>query len=415
MLRRQPNIFKFSKEFSAVLSIVTCAGCGHSSKVMHSSTSAHDMTFMQPGDMQHEELLFRTPDQPLNPKRLRVGVVGMPNVGKSTLINTLVNRQLLPTSSRIDTTRANTLAVLTSGETQIEFQDSPGIHNRKKSKKVTGTFRSAHLPAECIRRADLCMVVADLTSRRLRNGFLQPELLLHLTKFSHVPAILVLNKVDCVADRLNLLPLINILTAGFVDGVPCKTVTKDNDRLKPIALPAIESKVIETIHVKKTYSSATEVETANKTEAKLLNQLRSCHGWPNFKDVFVISALEKEETEKLKNYLFMKALSEPWKFHSDVLTDASPYDIVTDTMRSAMLENLAEEVPYYTKIEILDWNQHENGLQITLELLCRKQSHVLYIKRVAPLLKFAAKRRLLEIFNTETFVNLVVSMGAKNW
>ena len=64
-----------------------------------------------------------------------VSVVGRPNVGKSTLVNSLVGEKVAITSPRPQTTRNAIRGVATSGETQLVLVDTPGLH---KPKNVLG-------------------------------------------------------------------------------------------------------------------------------------------------------------------------------------------------------------------------------------------------------------------------------------
>ena len=354
-----------------------------------------------------EESLYKTPVQPLDPKRLRVGIIGMPNVGKSTLINALCGRNMMATSSRIDTTTDNVLAVLTEENVQIEFQDTPGIHNRRKSKKIRGKFQSSYLPSYGMSKADLALVVVDLSERRTSKGYLQPEVLLHLLKYPDIPAVLVLNKVDKLTHKRNVLPLIAELTAGVVDNMPLQSevVAKENE---PIQLPKIESSVLHALDVFESHANAADISLANKTEEKVLKQLRQYRGWPNFKEVFVISALRRR-TEKLKTYLKSKALSEPWKYHADMITDASPYDLVKDMMRSTMLENLSDEVPYLTEIMISDWEETDKVINIYINLVCQKPKHVLFVEKSSNVLAYGAKKRLRSIFPINVEIHISVN------
>jgi ribosome biogenesis GTPase A len=59
------------------------------------------------------------PEQPASPRALNVAVVGVPNVGKSTLVNALVGAKISIVSPRAQTTREQTRGVLTEGNTQI--------------------------------------------------------------------------------------------------------------------------------------------------------------------------------------------------------------------------------------------------------------------------------------------------------
>lgn len=62
-----------------------------------------------------------------------VAIVGKPNVGKSSLLNLLVGEKIAIISDKPQTTRTRITGVLTEGETQLVFIDTPGLHKPKTS------------------------------------------------------------------------------------------------------------------------------------------------------------------------------------------------------------------------------------------------------------------------------------------
>ena len=60
-----------------------------------------------------------------------VAIVGKPNVGKSSLLNLLVGEKIAIISDKPQTTRTRITGVLTEGETQLVFIDTPGLHKPK--------------------------------------------------------------------------------------------------------------------------------------------------------------------------------------------------------------------------------------------------------------------------------------------
>jgi GTP-binding protein Era len=67
------------------------------------------------------------------PKNVFAAIVGRPNVGKSSLLNQLLGEKIAIVSSRPQTTRNRITGVLTHGETQYVFIDTPGIHRQRAS------------------------------------------------------------------------------------------------------------------------------------------------------------------------------------------------------------------------------------------------------------------------------------------
>jgi len=342
-------------------------------------------------------------------KRLRVAVVGMPNVGKSTLINALTGINILPVSKKIDTTTRNTVAILTEGNVQIEFQDSPGIHSKTKSKRHKKSFTSSNLPSECISDCDLCMVVADLSCRRTSSGYLHPEVLLHLLLHKHVPAVLVLNKIDQITNRDNVFQTISHITCGKLNGKTFATRTAQNKSSPNLSLLEIETEIIDTYDKLDRVSDPSEIRTARKSEAQLMAQLRSCRGWPSFTDVFVTSGLKYENVQRLKRYILSQAVAMEWRYSKETVTDSNMFDIVKDAMRASLLDALPQEVPYQTQVKVSDWRDTDTELIITLQLVCGKIKHKKYIAKAKKLLCYSTKRRLHDISMKNIEIHVMVT------
>jgi GTPase len=128
-----------------------------------------------------------------------VSIAGLPNAGKSTLLNALIGEKLAITAPQAQTTRTSIQGVLTTGDAQIVFLDTPGIHKSDTlfNKRMMSTVRGA------LRDRDLILYVADAT----RTPGEQDQHAISAIDRS-TPAILVLNKIDRVADKRLLLPLI---------------------------------------------------------------------------------------------------------------------------------------------------------------------------------------------------------------
>jgi GTP-binding protein Era len=88
-----------------------------------------------------------------------VALIGRPNVGKSTLINTIMGQPIAAVSPKPQTTRQGQLGILTLPEAQIIFVDTPGIH-KPIHKLGEAMNRAAH---QALEDADLLLVVFDLS------------------------------------------------------------------------------------------------------------------------------------------------------------------------------------------------------------------------------------------------------------
>ena len=90
-----------------------------------------------------------------------LAIVGMPNVGKSTLLNTLVGEKIAAVSPKAQTTRTRITGVLTKGETQYVFLDTPGL---LKAQNKLGEQMQKQIRAS-LPDADLVLFVTEPNGR----------------------------------------------------------------------------------------------------------------------------------------------------------------------------------------------------------------------------------------------------------
>lgn len=148
-----------------------------------------------------------------------VSIIGRPNVGKSTLINSLLNKKISIISNKPQTTRNNIEGVYEDKDTKIIFVDTPGIHKPKY--KLGNILNSkAYISMEDV---DLILMVVDVTED-LGKG---DKYLIN--KLTDIPTILVLNKIDLVK-KDELLPKIDEYSKlyNFSHIVPISAYKKDN-------------------------------------------------------------------------------------------------------------------------------------------------------------------------------------------
>lgn len=137
-----------------------------------------------------------------------VAIIGRPNVGKSTLINRVLGQKLCITSRRPQTTRHRILGIKTEDDSQLIYVDTPGLHIDDKRAMNRYMNRAA---ASSIDDVDVILFLVDGM-----NWTNEDEKVLERLKVSaKAPVILVINKMDKLADKDSMLPHIDKLSAEF--------------------------------------------------------------------------------------------------------------------------------------------------------------------------------------------------------
>lgn len=342
-------------------------------KVTESDNSLSHLPASVPPDSGEQlSLLMRHPDQPENAKVLKVAIIGAPNAGKSTLSNQLLGRKVFAVSKKVHTTRSRAMGVLTEDDTQIILLDTPGLTTPSKVKKHQLEKSLLVDPFNTVTEADLVVVLVDLSDRWM-CARLDFEVLKCLAQHPDIPAVLVLNKVDLVKTKDRLLDITTDLTCGVVNG--CKI------QVRPVIKPPWAEKKPEKTSGVSSDEDNSEPDFSSQEGSTLskerLKELRGQRGWPHFKDVFMLSSLDKDDVETLKSYFRVKAKPGEWQYHSEVLTDQSPKQICTNIIREKLLEYLPQEVPYSITQSVELWQDGENGeLDISVKLYAKKETHM---------------------------------------
>ena len=153
-------------------------------------------------------------------KSAMITIAGRPNVGKSTLTNYLVGEKIAIVSNKPQTTRNRICGIVTRGDTQFVFVDTPGYH---RARTKLGDYM-VNVARESISDVDLTILVVE----PIASIGPQEEGLIDKIKSSHCPAILAINKIDTV-EKDTLLEVIAVYSqaAAFDAIIPISAKTGD--------------------------------------------------------------------------------------------------------------------------------------------------------------------------------------------
>jgi GTP-binding protein Era len=151
-----------------------------------------------------------------------VSLIGKTNVGKSTLLNQLVEQKVSITSRKPQTTRQRLLGIKTEGSNQIIYVDTPGFHQGHKralNKFMNKTALSS------IEGVDIILFVVDALNFSQTDEHLLSQV---STKDNQV--MLVINKIDKVAKKEKLIPFVEEVTKlfPFLEVIPISALKRKN-------------------------------------------------------------------------------------------------------------------------------------------------------------------------------------------
>ncbi|MDO7084386.1 GTPase Era [Pseudocolwellia sp. AS88] len=163
-----------------------------------------------------------------------IAIVGRPNVGKSTLLNSLLGQKISITSKKPQTTRHRILGILTEETKQAVLVDTPGLHTDEKRAINRLMNRAA---SSSIAEVELIVFLVEGT-----HWTTDDELVLSKIKKSGAPCVLVVNKIDNVQNKEELLPHLQKLGAkhDFQNIIPISASKGDNvDKIHDLCMSSL--------------------------------------------------------------------------------------------------------------------------------------------------------------------------------
>lgn len=155
-----------------------------------------------------------------------IAIVGRPNVGKSSILNKLLGQKVAIVSSRPQTTRTKIMGVLTEGDVQLVFTDTPGFH-KPKTKLGEKMIQAVD---DSIGGVDSCLFVTQAKDEIKPT---ETELLQKL-KSEKIPVVLAVNKTDTVDDSGELAEKILKLTELFDFKAVVPVSARDGDGMNEL-------------------------------------------------------------------------------------------------------------------------------------------------------------------------------------
>ena len=276
-----------------------------------------------------------------------VTIIGRPNVGKSTLLNQILGQKIVITTDKAQTTRKRIKGILTDSNGQIIFIDTPGVH---RPLNKLGEFLMDEAKV-AIPDADLILFLVDGSEPAGKGDKWIAE---NLLKDTHIPVILVMNKVDKVKNPQKIEE--NLLTYKllFNTNIPVLRISAKTGRNK---------------------------------------------------DTLISNILKKlPEGEKL--------------YPDDVVTEESMRNVAKEIIREKILINTQDEIPHSVAITIDKYEEKEDIDKIFATIYCEQKSQKgILIGKGGSLLKTIgtqARLELEEIAEKKVFLSLEVKVE-KDW
>eukprot|EP00371_Babesia_bovis_P003363 XP_001612010.1 small GTP-binding protein domain containing protein [Babesia bovis T2Bo] len=268
---------------------------------------------------QASTVTWDSPMQPPDASVVRVSLVGLPNAGKSSLMNMLLNTPIAAVSPKVNTTREDIKGILCSDSCQMVFTDCPGILESHRRRKFCAPLVDTAWRA--YRESDVCLFIIDAVKRPRAELFRVIRNLAGATPYSL--------DIDRTSDKA--------LDDDFEDTFEASS----EDRI-PVAL------VLNKIDLVK-----------HKKWVKCRTRELKNHG--AFADIFYTSAKHGIGGEHIITFLKSMAKSGHWAYPPDMVTTMSRVQVVEQTVRTYLYCWFNKELPYQIGQKIIGWTRVDNG------------------------------------------------------
>ncbi|CAE7391117.1 ache [Symbiodinium sp. CCMP2592] len=291
------------------------------------------------------EAQFRTwdpPVQPAEPRLLRVGLIGPPNAGKSSLMNIILDNPISAVSPKVNTTRENVRGVKTIGHTQLVFLDVPGIipsHEKLANRELVAQAWQGY--QEC----DVCLLVIDVVKRPNSEIFDVVRKICPKEDIGEAGLrrrMRSLMEVNSEGERELPLEAYKLLPPRSLPGFTGNSLASRAQDRPPVTL--VLNKVDKASEMRWVMSRDREFRT---------------HG--QFDGIFYTSALKANGIVTLLEHLKTRAKPRPWLYPAEMITTMSHTEQVKQVVNTHIFKRFNSDVPYKIEQQTVGWTPRLDG------------------------------------------------------
>jgi GTP-binding protein Era len=314
-----------------------------------------------------------------------VSIVGSPNVGKSTLMNTLLGENLSICTPKASTTRQRVMGIANEAGWQIVYSDTPGVvkPSYKLHEGMMGAVRCA------IEDADVILFITDV----LEAGF-RDEHMLRRVRNAEVPVLVLINKVDLL-DKPHTVRI-------------RRSAAADADAAAAAAFAG--------------YGDDDDDDGEPKTPLPTPMDLASIRNWWSEQlpgaELVEVSALEGRNTDLIKERLLGLLPLHPPYFDKSDLSDRPEKFFAAEFVRQQIFEQYGDEIPYSCEVEVTSFKESDNKIkcEATVHVMRDSQKGILIGNKATKIqaLTAAAQVACYKFFGKRVDLRLDVRVS-KNW
>ncbi|CAB1097024.1 unnamed protein product [Ectocarpus sp. CCAP 1310/34] len=349
---------------------------------------------------------------PRNQRVLHAAVAGLPNAGKSTLLNYMVGDKVSAVSTKRHTTRENTLGVMTVGRTQVFFHDTPGFvsHEERDDYKPALSAESR----DAIAAVDLTLLLVDASKDVTKRGLRSLTGLLERVIRSRCEVFLVLNKSDRVHPKHRLLAT----TDEIMDRAQEIMDQIDNEREQAVA--AVDTSPRQESGSTAAAAAAGSGNCGNSNGSGVGERGQQ----PLFRDggktvddhvtVFIVSAKTGHGVQDIVDFLVHRASPGAWVFGPDKTTNKDKRSRVKEIVREGLYKHLYKELPYQITTHIRELSRRpDNSVSVLQELRVDRASQKPIVLGKLKYIKKDVEWDLRKLFGTRVDARFSVIVGHK--
>ncbi|CAM9458290.1 unnamed protein product, partial [Hapterophycus canaliculatus] len=371
---------------------------------------------------------------PRDQRVLHAAVAGLPNAGKSTLLNYLVGDKVSAVSTKRHTTRENTLGVMTVGRTQVFFHDTPGFVSHEDRDDYKPALSAAS--REAIASVNLTLLLVDASKDVTKRGLRSLTGLLERALRSRCELFLVLNKSDLVHPRHRLLDTTdeimdraqeimdridrereqeesNIVTANAADGAP---PTDGGSVLAAAKASGGDVGVSGDGGDNRTSSGGGGGGGGGGGVVKRRRPLFRDGGKTvdDHVPVFMVSAKTGHGVTDIVDFLVHRAKPGPWLFGRDETTNKDKRSRAKEIVREGLYKHLYKELPYQITTHIRELRRRpDDSVSVLQELRLERSSQKPIVLGKLRYIKKDVEWDLRKLFGARVDVRFMVAVGHK--